>query len=93
MYTSGMSAYTTKTATQIDNTCVVFVEYEQDDRGHFSLATLGNDNWGDRAVVVDTKPCGCDGDCRFVMVAPDENETLETIHVDADAKIAVESNA
>jgi hypothetical protein len=69
-----------KLGKEIDNTCAVHIEYEQDDRGNFRIATLGEDDWGDRAVVVSTKPCDEHFHCEILTVAPDESDTLEDVH-------------
>jgi hypothetical protein len=80
----------TRRGDQIDNSCAVFIEYEQDDRGNFRIATLGEDDWGDRAVVVETKVCDEHGDCHILSVAPDTVDTLEEVHALTSTQYAVE---
>jgi hypothetical protein len=82
----------TRSGNQIDSTCAVFIEYEQDDRGNFRIATLGEDDWGDRAVVVSTKGCDEHDSCHLVTVAPDNDGTLEEVHAVASTNYAVETS-
>lgn len=82
----------TRRGDQIDNTCSVFIEYEQDDRGIFRIATLGEDDWGDPAVVVSTKACDEHDSCHLVTVAPDTEGTLEEVHAITTNQYAVEAS-
>jgi hypothetical protein len=51
------------------------------------ITELDTSDWADRAVVVDTIACGCNGDCRILTVIPDEwPDTRETVHADADTE-------
>ncbi len=80
----------TRRGEQIDKTCSVFIEYEQDDRGIFRIATLGVDDWGDPAVVVDTKACDEHDSCHLVTVATDTIGTREDVHAITTNQYAVE---
>lgn len=82
-----------RTGRTIDNKCAVFIEYEQDDRGVFRIATLGTDDWGDRAVVVESNVCEWDTDCHVLTVAPDESDTVEEVHANANTEYAVADGA
>jgi hypothetical protein len=80
----------TRSGDQIDNTCAVFIEYEQDDRGNFRIATLGEDDWGDPAVVVSTKACDEHDSCHLITVATDTVGTREEVHAITTNQYAVE---
>ena len=81
----------TRRGDAIDTSCAVFIVYREDDRGNFRIAELGEDDWGDRAVVVDAKVCGGDDNCRIFTVAPDETDTLEYVHAQDGVRYAVET--
>lgn len=82
----------TRRGGEIDNTCSVFIEYEQDDRGNFRIATLGEDDWGDRADVVDTKPCDEHNDCHLITVlVPGTTDAHEEAHALTSTQYAVEA--
>ena len=83
----------TRRGDQIDSTCAVFIEYEQDDRGNFRIATLGEDDWGDRAVVVDTKACDEHDSCHLVtVIAPGTITAREEAHALTSTHYAVEAS-
>jgi hypothetical protein len=83
----------TRRGDQIDSTCAVFIEYEQDDRGNFRIATLGEDDWGDRAVVVGTERCDEHSDCHLItVIAPGTITAREEVHALTSTHYAVETS-
>jgi hypothetical protein len=82
----------TKLGAEIDTTCAVFIEYEQNDRGNLWVPALGADDWGDRAVVVNSEVCADDDHCHVLTVAPDEDGTLVYVHADDLTEYAVDTD-
>ena len=83
----------TRRGNEIDNTCAVFIEYEQDDRGNFWIPTLGEDDWGDRAVVVSTERCDAHSECHLItVIVPGTITAREEAHALTSTQYAVEAS-
>jgi len=82
----------TRRGEQIDNTCAVFIEYEQDDRGNFRIATVGEDDWDERAFVVGAERCDEHSKCNLItVIAPGTITAREEVHALTDTLYAVEA--